>query len=183
MALIPSDLIDAEAQCNMIHTDPSLKKFSPGGMIVADGSNYRSSTFLEKNMYTMKETCTLTGMKYETLKFYCNQGLVPNVKRDGGNRRVFDERDIAWINSLVCLKNCGLSIAEMREYIGLCLKGPSSIPERKRFLDGKRQMLLEKEADLRAALQYIDWKQEFYDEVLSGKRAYVSNLIPPENAM
>lgn len=46
-------------------------------------------------LYSMKEVCQKTGMNYETLKFYCNQGLVPNVKRDGGNRRVFDERDLA----------------------------------------------------------------------------------------
>ena len=34
-------------------------------------------------MYTMEEVCKETGMTYEGLKFYCNQGLVPNVKRDG----------------------------------------------------------------------------------------------------
>ena len=33
-------------------------------------------------MYSMKETCALTNMTYENLKFYCNEGLVPNVKRD-----------------------------------------------------------------------------------------------------
>lgn len=32
-------------------------------------------------MYTMREVCKETGMTYEGLKFYCNQGLVPNVKR------------------------------------------------------------------------------------------------------
>lgn len=32
-------------------------------------------------MYSMKEVCNATGMKYETLKYYCNEGLVPNVKR------------------------------------------------------------------------------------------------------
>ena len=33
-------------------------------------------------MYSMKEACELTDMTYENLKFYCNEGLVPNVKRD-----------------------------------------------------------------------------------------------------
>ena len=31
--------------------------------------------------------------------------------------------------------------------------------------------------ELEDSIAYIDWKQNFYDEVLSGKRAYVSNLI------
>lgn len=51
-------------------------------------------------MFTMKEACEQTHLSYETLKFYCNQGLVPNVKRDKNNHRILDERDIAWINSL-----------------------------------------------------------------------------------
>ena len=61
-------------------------------------------------MYTMKQACEQTGLSYETLKFYCNQGLVPNVKRDEQNRRIFSDRDIRWINSLGCLKNCGMGI-------------------------------------------------------------------------
>ena len=68
-------------------------------------------------MYTMKEVCRKTGMNYEGLKFYCNQGLVPNVKRDSANRRVFDDRDVAWIEGLGCLRRCGLSIREMQHYV------------------------------------------------------------------
>ena len=45
-------------------------------------------------MYSMKEACALTGMTYENLKFYCKEGLVPNVKRDSRNYRVFDDHDI-----------------------------------------------------------------------------------------
>lgn len=33
-------------------------------------------------MFTMKKTYKQTQLSNETLKFYCNQGLVPNVKRD-----------------------------------------------------------------------------------------------------
>ena len=128
-------------------------------------------------MYTMKETCEKTGLSYETLKFYCNQGLVPNVKRDKNNRRTFDDRDVAWINSLNCLKNCGMSISEMKQYIDLCLVGESSIPERKEILAIKREALVEQLQQVQDCIDYIDWKQGFYDDVLSGKTAYYSNLI------
>lgn len=128
-------------------------------------------------MYTMKEACEKTGLAYETLKFYCNQGLVPNVKRDSQNRRVFDDRDIAWINSLSCLKNCNMGIAEMKEYLALCLQGESSIPERKMILEAKRKSLEAERKRIENAIAYIDWKQGFYDHVLSGKTKYFSNLI------
>lgn len=128
-------------------------------------------------MYSMKETCQATGMTYEALKFYCNEGLVPNVKRDANNRRMFDDRDIAWIQSLSCLKNCGMSIQEMKVYIALCMQGQSSIPERKVILARKRDELLQKMEALQASVDYIDWKQCFYDDVLAGKAAYFSHLI------
>ena len=76
-------------------------------------------------MYSMKEVCEKVGMTYETLKFYCNKGLIPNVKRDQRNYRVFDDQDVAWIKSLSCLKRCGMSMMEMKEYVDLCLKGES----------------------------------------------------------
>lgn len=120
-------------------------------------------------MYTMKQACEKTGLSYETLKFYCNQGIVPNVKRDKNNHRVFDEKDISWINNLQCLKNCGMSISEMQEYVALCLIGESSIPKRKVILEAKRNRLLEQIKNLQESVAYIDWKQNYYDDILSGK--------------
>lgn len=130
-------------------------------------------------MYSMKEACTLTNMTYENLKFYCNEGLVPNVKRDRRNYRVFDEHDIKWIQSLNCLKSCGMSIAEMKQYLALCMEGEGTIPERKVILaEKKKETLLQSITELQKAVAYIDWKQRFYDDVLSGKTAYYSNLVP-----
>lgn len=128
-------------------------------------------------MYSMKETCEKVGMSYQTLKYYCNEGLVPNVKRDKNNYRVFDDHDVEWIKSLSCLKKCGMSMEEMKKYLDLCLKGESSIPERKIILEEKRKTLLDELARIQKSIDYIDWKQGFYDDVLSGKAKYYSNLI------
>ena len=65
----------------------------------------------------------------------------------------------------------------MREYIDLCLKGKSTIPERKQILEKKRKHLEEEEKRIQDSIAYIDRKQEFYDDVLSGKTEYRSNLI------
>lgn len=131
----------------------------------------------EKITYSMKEACKKTNLTYDTLKFYCNEGLVPNVKRDKNNYRIFDDNDIAWINGLYCLKNCGMSISEMKIYLNLCLKGESSIPERKNILDVKLKELEHKKKEIQESIDYIHWKHQFYDDVLSGKTKYFSNII------
>lgn len=131
-------------------------------------------------MYTMMQVCREVDMTYQTLKYYCNEGLIPNVKRDGNNRRIFDEKDVKWIKDLTCLKKCGMSILEMKEYLELCLQGESTIMQRKELLAKKRKALLGSIKELEDSVAYIDWKQNFYDEVLSGARPYVSNLIRAE---
>lgn len=134
-----------------------------------------------KKLYSMKETCTLTNLSYDTLKFYCNKGLIPNVKRNKSNYRVFDDNDINWIKSMTCLKACGMSIAEIKEYLTLCLKGESSIKERQKILDNKLLELEQKKKEIEASIDFVHWKQNFYKDVLSGKAKYFSYLIQTEN--
>lgn len=134
-----------------------------------------------KTLYSMKETCEKTHLTYDTLKFYCNEGLVPNVKRDKNNYRVFDDKDIAWIDNLACLKNCGMSIAEIKEYLSLCLKGKSSIPERQKILDIKLCELEHKKEEIEEAITFVKWKQNFYQDVLAGRTKYFSNLTNTED--
>ena len=128
-------------------------------------------------IYTMMQVCKEADLTYQTLKFYCNEDLIPNVKRDKNNRRIFNERNLKWIKDLVCLKKCGMSIQEMKAYLDLCLEGASTIPQRKEMLARKQEALRLSIQELEDSVAYIDWKQNFYDEVLTGKRPYVSNLI------
>lgn len=128
-------------------------------------------------MYSMKQVCTKLNMSYDTLKFYCNSGLIPNVQRDKNNYRVFDGRTVAWISSLGCLKKCGMSIKDIKTYLNLCLQGESTIPERKKMLNLQKEMLLKQVEEINKSLYYIDYKENWYDQVLSGEIEYTSNLI------
>lgn len=131
-------------------------------------------------LYTMKQAGEATGLSYETLKFYCNQGLVPDMKRDEGNRRIFDDHDIKGILCMKRLRSCGMSIQEIREFLELCRRGKSSVPERKQVLERKRQELLAQIEEIRKSIDYIDEKQAYYDEVLAGEAADSCSLVTPE---
>ena len=128
-------------------------------------------------MYSMKDVCAMTGLNYETLRFYCNEGLIPNVTRDKNNYRVFSERDVNWIRGLLCLKRCDMSIKEMKRYMELCLQGKNSIAERKELLTAQKEILLDHIKELQNSVEYIEKKQRYYDDVLGGVIPYSSNLI------
>ena len=132
-------------------------------------------------MFTPKGVCEEVGISYETLKFYCKEGLVPNVKRDKNNYRIFDEKNIAWLKGLQCLKKCGMSIKDMKLYMNYRMEGPSTIPERKEMLNKLNESLVKKINDLNECIDFIENKQTFYDDVLDGKIKYISNLIDIED--
>jgi MerR family transcriptional regulator, aldehyde-responsive regulator len=128
-------------------------------------------------MYTMKDVCIQYNMPYETLRYYCNEGLIPNVKRDHNNYRVFDERDLAWINGLQCLRKCGLSIKDLKIYMNHALVGEKSIPQRQAMLEKQKAILLQQKKELLESLAYIEQKQSYYQQVLTQAIPYTSNLI------
>jgi len=125
----------------------------------------------------MKQVCDQLGMTYETLRFYCDESLIPNIKRDKNNYRNFDERNIAWIEGLQCLRKCGMSIKDMKQYMQYCLEGPSSILDRKEMLDDQKKILQSKMVEIQESIDFIDKKQMYFDNVLSGDIEYSSNII------
>jgi len=128
-------------------------------------------------MYTMKQACDKLGITYETLRFYCDTGLIPDVARDNNNYRMFDDKNIKWISSLLCLRKCGMSVKDMKVYMQLCLKGISSIEERQVILGEQKEILLAQIREIQESIDFIDYKQRFYDDALAGKIEYKSNLI------
>ena len=127
--------------------------------------------------YSMKDVCQQTGIRYETLKFYCNEGLVPNVKRDHKNYRIFCEHDIAWIESLQRLRRCGMSLKDMKTYMSLCLDGPQTIQIRQRMLEKTRERLVNQLEEISECIVYIDEKQDYFNDVLNDTAPYTCNLI------
>ena len=128
-------------------------------------------------MYNMKEVCDKTNLNYETLRYYCNLGLVTNVKRDKNNYRLFDDRDVAWIDGLQCLRKCGFSIKELQEYMELAKQGKDTIKQRQVMLDIKLNELLDKKKEIDQSINYIHEKNSYYNQVLKGEIIYTSNII------
>lgn len=82
-------------------------------------------------MYTLKEACQLTDLTEHTIRFYTDKGLVPNLKRDKNNHRVFDEQSIDWLKGTKYLRELGMSIEEIKQYHTLCLiDGDDAVKDR-----------------------------------------------------
>lgn len=95
--------------------------------------------------YTIRQIAELFGVTEHTLRFYTDRGLLP-CRRDGGNRRVFDEESVNWMQGIQCLKGCGASLegiadcAFWRDRRRICGRGtPSSAGSGRRLTSGWRK--------------------------------------------
>lgn len=78
-------------------------------------------------IHTVKEVSKLLDLTEHTVRFYTDKGLVPSVQRDKNNNRLFDKESISWLIGVKYLKQCGMSVEDIKSYVDLCLEGRSTI--------------------------------------------------------
>ncbi len=81
-------------------------------------------------MYTVKDVAKLLDITEHTVRFYTDKGLVPSVQRDKNNIRLFDQESINWLTGVKYLKQCGMTVEDIKTYVDLCLEGGSTTHER-----------------------------------------------------
>jgi DNA-binding transcriptional MerR regulator len=61
------------------------------------------------------ELCAATGLSPRTVRYYEELGLLPDVRRRAGGRRVYGESELSRLRFIGRLKTLGLSLAEIRD--------------------------------------------------------------------
>lgn len=113
--------------------------------------------------YTIGKAAEVVGLSSYTLRYYENIGLLPEVKRNHKGIRIYKDSDIFWIDLIKCLKDTGMSIAEIQYIVELSLKGEDTIPERKEILRNHKINLEKQMEDLKVSMSKIDKKLEWYE--------------------
>lgn len=125
--------------------------------------------------YTLKQFAEMFNTTEHTIRYYTDIHLLP-CQRDGGNRRVFDEDSVNWMQGILCLKGCGASIADIKAYCELC-----RLPESRETLYARYQIILHQREQAhrqveaaQATAAYMDEKVHHYEQILAG-------LIPDDS--
>lgn len=121
----------------------------------------------------IKKVSELSGVSADTIRYYERIGLIPHVKRNDNGIRNFDEEDLRWIIFSRQMRNAGLSIESLVEYLTLFQVGNETVPARKEIIADQIAELKEKASELNTAIERLEFKLANYDE----------HMIPAENAL
>ena len=119
--------------------------------------------------YTIRQMAQMFDVTEHTLRFYTDKGLLP-CERDCGNRRVFNEESVNWMQGIKCLKGCGASIEDIREYCRLCLleESKENLQARYAIILKQRESARRRVEEAKAAAKYMDDKAAHYEAILAG---------------
>lgn len=112
--------------------------------------------------YTIKDVSERTGLPASTIRYYDKQGLLPDLRRDSNNIRIFTEQDLTNLRLIDCLKRSGLSIKDIKNFIDLAGQGDTAINDRLEIFIRRRELLKRELANLQEILSVIEYKCWYY---------------------
>lgn len=110
----------------------------------------------------IKKASELTDMTPDTIRYYERIGLVPPIRRDKNGIRNFDDEDIRWLQFTRQMRNAGLSIEALIEYLTLFKMGEATHEARVELLKEQREELEGKLQLIQEAIERLEFKIDNY---------------------
>lgn len=112
---------------------------------------------------TIKQVCQRYGLTQDTLRYYEKIGVIPPVHRSASGIRDYDEHDLGWVENAVCLRNAGVPVESIAEYVKLYQAGDETFAARRDLLSHVLADLTEHRSQLDAAIQKLTYKVSRYE--------------------
>lgn len=113
---------------------------------------------------TISEVSAKYGLSPDTLRYYEKAGLIPPVNRKENGIRDYTPEDCGWVEFIKCMREAGLSIEVLTEYITLYAKGNRTLQKRKSLLVAERDRLKKRIEQMQQTLERLNYKISVYDE-------------------
>ena len=115
---------------------------------------------------TIAEVSKKVNLSADTLRYYERIGLIPEVNRTESGIRNYTEEDLGWMEFSKCMRNAGMSIEALIEYIKLYKKGDVTLEARKQLLISQKDVIKERLEEIQNTFDRINYKIKNYEKLL-----------------
>lgn len=123
-------------------------------------------------VYTILQVAQKLGISTHTLRYYEREGLLWNaIRRNASGHRSYTEQDILWFKLLICLRQTGMPLEEIKRFTALSGQGSASLHERHELLVRHRASLEQHIASLQKTLATLNAKVAHYEDLLKNEKA------------
>lgn len=116
--------------------------------------------------YSIGQVAQKTGLSTHTLRYYEKEGLLPFVKKSGSGLRIFSDSDLGWLAMIECLKETGMPLKGIKQYIDWFIEGDSTLQNRLDMFRAQKTHIEEQIAQLQKHMEKINYKIKLYEEAV-----------------
>lgn len=129
-------------------------------------------------MYSIGQVAEMFGLPVSTLRYYDKQGLFPGMERSSGVRR-FSEAELEKLRVIQCMKETGMEIREIRQFMEWCAEGPSTFPQRRALFESRKAHMEDVLRRMNRTLDMLKFKCWYYEQAMQdGSDEQVKQMIP-----
>ncbi|MBS9334692.1 MerR family transcriptional regulator [Fructobacillus sp. M1-13] len=112
----------------------------------------------------IKEVSEKTGLSNDTIRYYERIGLIMPVPRKENHLRDFGQRSINQLNFVRQMRNAGMSVERLREYVDMVYEdNDATIPARKELLSEQADEMKDRIQQMQEAHDHLLYKVNNYD--------------------
>ncbi|GHV51089.1 putative HTH-type transcriptional regulator [Spirochaetia bacterium] len=112
--------------------------------------------------FTIKQVSEKTSLPPHVLRYYESEGLLPGVARSLNGIRRYSENDLEWLSLICCLKNTGMSIKQIKNFVELSMDGDSTLKERCELLREHKKIVEDQIQEMQKHLRKVTGKIEHF---------------------
>ncbi len=112
----------------------------------------------------INEVVKKLNISHDTLRFYEKSGLLGAIRRDESGFRNYSDSDLKRIEFILCMRNVGVPIEVLKQYMNLFDMGDDTIEQRKILLIEQKNKIDKKIEDMQAASKKLEYKINLYNE-------------------
>lgn len=132
-------------------------------------------------LYTIGEMAKKLHVAPSKLRYYDNEGLLPFIERSSGGIRMFSDNDFEWLSIIECLKKTGMSLKDIKTFIGWCMDGDSTIEQRLMLIERQREAVLAQMAQIQDTLDTLDYKKWYYETARDAGTCAIHDTLKTED--
>lgn len=108
--------------------------------------------------YSIGQAAQKNNLSISRLRYYDNQGLLPFLKRTSKGDRIFDEDALKFLEIILCLKETGMPIKEIKQFVDWSMDGPNNTPQRLNMIKQHENNVIHKMRETEEHLKKIQEK-------------------------
>jgi DNA-binding transcriptional MerR regulator len=113
--------------------------------------------------YTIGQVAKLNSLTISQLRYYDKQGLLPFLKRTESGDRIFDEDALKFIDMILCLKNTGMPIKKIKQFVDWSMDGEETLQKRLELMEQQEKNVLGQIKETEENLKKIQRKIAKYE--------------------